>query len=80
MLIVNNLSAFARPADLDLKPFVGMTPVGLLEPGVPRIADRPYFLSLSTFLLLVSLDRPEETPSQSSASRTSDDTPDVGGE
>jgi maltose alpha-D-glucosyltransferase/alpha-amylase len=62
VLVVNNLSAFAQPAELDLRPFAGAVPVELLgNHEFPRIGDRPYFLSLSphTFYWF-RLDRPEE--------------------
>ncbi len=62
VLAVNNLSAFAQPAELDLHPYQGMVPVELLgNHEFPRIVDRPYFLSLSPHSFLwFRLDRPEE--------------------
>lgn len=48
VLIVNNLSAVAQPASLDLRAFRGLTPVELLgQQRFPPIEDAPYFLSLS---------------------------------
>jgi maltose alpha-D-glucosyltransferase/alpha-amylase len=48
VLVVNNLSAFAQPAELDLRPYAGAMPVELLgNHEFPRITERPYFLSLS---------------------------------
>jgi maltose alpha-D-glucosyltransferase / alpha-amylase len=64
VLVVNNLSAFAQPAELDLRPFAGMVPVELLgNHEFPRIADRPYFLSLAPHSFYwFRLDRPEDPP------------------
>jgi maltose alpha-D-glucosyltransferase/alpha-amylase len=48
LLMVNNLSAVAQPASLDLRPHRGFIPVELFgNHGFPRIEDQPYFLSLS---------------------------------
>ncbi len=48
VLIVNNLSAFAQPAALDLRPYQGRVPVELLgNHEFPPIGEQPYFLSLS---------------------------------
>ncbi len=49
VLCVNNLSRFVQPAEIDLAPFAGLTPIELFgETPFPRIEpDRPYFLSLS---------------------------------
>ena len=48
MLVVNNLSNVAQPAELDLRDFVGRVPTELVgNHAFPRIEDRPYFLSLS---------------------------------
>ena len=48
LLIVNNLSASAQPAELDLRSQAGKTPVELLgNHAFPRIEERSYFLSLS---------------------------------
>jgi maltose alpha-D-glucosyltransferase/alpha-amylase len=62
VLVVNNLSAFAQPAELDLRPFAGAVPVELLgNHEFPRIGDRPYFLSLSPHSFYwFRLDRNEE--------------------
>jgi maltose alpha-D-glucosyltransferase/alpha-amylase len=47
VLIVNNLSAFAQAAELDLRPYVGLVPVELLgNHPFPRIKEELYFLSL----------------------------------
>jgi maltose alpha-D-glucosyltransferase/alpha-amylase len=48
VLVVNNLSANAQPAELDLRTFRDCVPVELLgNHPFPRIEERPYFLSLS---------------------------------
>jgi len=48
ILVVNNLSGFAQPAELDLRNFQGMVPVELLgNHSFPRIPPEPYFLSLT---------------------------------
>jgi len=50
ILIVVNLSRGVQPAELDLKAFAGLLPIemnGLAE--FPRIAERPYFLSLGPY-------------------------------
>ncbi|HKB04586.1 MAG TPA: maltose alpha-D-glucosyltransferase [Gemmataceae bacterium] len=61
-LVVNNLSQFAQPAELDLRPFQGVVPVELLgNHEFPRITDRPYFLSLSPHSFYwFRLDRPAD--------------------
>jgi len=47
VLIVNNLSRFAQPAELDLSRFNGMVPVELFgETAFPRIGELPYFITL----------------------------------
>jgi maltose alpha-D-glucosyltransferase/alpha-amylase len=47
-LVVNNLSAFAQAAELDLRAFEGRTPVEMLgNHDFPRIGERPYLLTLS---------------------------------
>jgi maltose alpha-D-glucosyltransferase/alpha-amylase len=47
ILVVNNLSRFVQPVELDLRPYVGFVPVELFgETVFPRITDQPYFLSL----------------------------------
>jgi maltose alpha-D-glucosyltransferase/alpha-amylase len=59
---VNNLSQFAQPAELDLRPFQGAIPVELLgNHEFPRVTDRPYFLSLSPHSFYwFRLDRPAD--------------------
>jgi maltose alpha-D-glucosyltransferase / alpha-amylase len=48
VLVVNNLSAFAQPAELDLRSYSGMIPVEMLgNHAFPRIGEQPYFLTLS---------------------------------
>jgi maltose alpha-D-glucosyltransferase/alpha-amylase len=48
VLVVNNLSAFAQPAELDLRAFQGRVPVELIgNHTFPHIGEQPYFLSLS---------------------------------
>jgi maltose alpha-D-glucosyltransferase / alpha-amylase len=48
VLVINNLSAFAQPAELDLRGFQGMVPVEMLgNHDFPRIGDKPYFVTLS---------------------------------
>jgi maltose alpha-D-glucosyltransferase/alpha-amylase len=61
-LVVNNLSAFAQPAELDLRPFQGAIPVELLgNHEFPRVTDRPYFLSLGPHSFYwFRLDRPAD--------------------
>src|SRR5919197_1614517 len=47
VLIVNNLSRFVQPVQLDLRPFAGCVPVELFgETVFPPIGEDPYFLSL----------------------------------
>jgi maltose alpha-D-glucosyltransferase/alpha-amylase len=47
MLIVNNLSRFSQPAELDLSRFNGMVPIELFgETRFPRIGELPYFITL----------------------------------
>ena len=47
ILVVNNLSRFVQPVELDLRDYVGWTPVELFgETAFPRISESPYFLSL----------------------------------
>ncbi|HEX3148045.1 MAG TPA: maltose alpha-D-glucosyltransferase [Gemmataceae bacterium] len=62
LLVVNNLSAFAQPAELDLRPFAGAVPVELLgNQEFPRLTDRLYFLSLGAHSFYwFRLDRPAE--------------------
>ncbi|HEV3443758.1 MAG TPA: maltose alpha-D-glucosyltransferase [Gemmataceae bacterium] len=50
VLVVNNLSGFAQPAELDLRHFTSMVPVELLgNQPFPVIKEQPYFLSLSPY-------------------------------
>ena len=50
VLVVNNLSGFAQPAELDLRHFAGMVPVELVgNHPFPALKDQPYFLSLSPY-------------------------------
>lgn len=47
-LVVNNLSRFAQPAELDLRAYHNMVPVEMLgKHAFPRIGEQPYFISLS---------------------------------
>jgi maltose alpha-D-glucosyltransferase / alpha-amylase len=47
ILVVNNLSRFVQPVELDLRNFAGYTPVELFgETVFPRITENPYFFSL----------------------------------
>jgi maltose alpha-D-glucosyltransferase/alpha-amylase len=47
ILVVNNLSRFVQPVELDLCQFAGCVPVELFgETVFPRIGEAPYFLSL----------------------------------
>jgi maltose alpha-D-glucosyltransferase/alpha-amylase len=47
-VVVNNLSRFAQPAELDLQAYRGMVPVEMLgNHPFPRISEQPYFISLS---------------------------------
>jgi maltose alpha-D-glucosyltransferase/alpha-amylase len=47
ILIVNNLSRFTQPAELDLSRFNGMVPIELFgETRFPRIGELPYFVTL----------------------------------
>ncbi|MBV9896418.1 MAG: maltose alpha-D-glucosyltransferase [Chloroflexi bacterium] len=47
ILVVNNLSRFVQPVELDLSPYAGYVPVELFgETVFPRITENPYFLSL----------------------------------
>jgi maltose alpha-D-glucosyltransferase / alpha-amylase len=60
VLVVNNLSRFVQPVELDLSDFVGWVPVELFgETVFPKIGEAPYFLSLGphTFYWF-RLDRP----------------------
>jgi maltose alpha-D-glucosyltransferase/alpha-amylase len=50
ILVVNNLSGFAQPAELDLRNYKGKIPVELLgNHDFPPIQEQPYFLSLSPY-------------------------------
>jgi maltose alpha-D-glucosyltransferase/alpha-amylase len=47
ILVVNNLSRFVQPVELDLSQFVGYTPIELFgETVFPRVGESAYFLSL----------------------------------
>jgi maltose alpha-D-glucosyltransferase/alpha-amylase len=47
VLVVNNLSRFVQPAELDLSPWAGRTPVEMLgETPFPPIGELPYFVTL----------------------------------
>ncbi|MEW5790832.1 MAG: maltose alpha-D-glucosyltransferase [Pseudomonadota bacterium] len=60
VLVVNNLSRFAQPAELDLSRFNGRCPVEMLgETPFPPIGELPYFLTLGPYASLwFRLDRP----------------------
>ena len=60
VLIVNNLSRFVQPAELDLSDYNGMVPVEILgNTPFPRIGDLPYFMTLSPHSFYwFRLDRP----------------------
>jgi maltose alpha-D-glucosyltransferase / alpha-amylase len=62
LLVVNNLSQFAQPCELDLRPYAGAVPVELLgNQEFPRVTERPYFLSLAAHSFYwFRLDRPAE--------------------
>lgn len=46
-LVVNNLSRFAQPAELDLREFNGLTPVEMIgDITFPKIGELPYFITL----------------------------------
>jgi maltose alpha-D-glucosyltransferase/alpha-amylase len=48
VLVVNNLSGFAQPAELDLHNFQGAVPVEMIgNHAFPKIGTQPYLLSLS---------------------------------
>ncbi len=48
VLVVNNLSGFAQPAELDLRSYRGRIPVELLgNHAFPAIGEQPYFVSLN---------------------------------
>jgi maltose alpha-D-glucosyltransferase / alpha-amylase len=47
VLVVNNLSRFVQPVELDLRQYDGWTPVEIIgETHFPRIGELPYFLTL----------------------------------
>ena len=47
VLVVNNLSRFVQPVELDLSQYLGHVPVELFgETVFPKITEAPYFLSL----------------------------------
>jgi maltose alpha-D-glucosyltransferase / alpha-amylase len=47
ILVVNNLSRFVQPVELDLRAYHGCVPVELFgETTFPRVGEAPYFLSL----------------------------------
>jgi maltose alpha-D-glucosyltransferase/alpha-amylase len=67
ILVVNNLSRFVQPVELDLRNYDGYVPVELFgETVFPRINDAPYFLSLGphTFYWF-RLERPASSESTS---------------
>jgi maltose alpha-D-glucosyltransferase / alpha-amylase len=68
VLVVNNLSQYAQPVELDLSDYRGRVPVELLgNRRFPTITERPYFLSLGGhdfFWFLI-----EETQGTSSEAR-----------
>ncbi len=48
VLVVNNLSRFVQPVQLDLRTYAGMVPVEMFgKLAFPRIGQEPYFVSLS---------------------------------
>jgi len=50
VLAVHNLSGAAQPVELDLRPWIGHTPIEMLgESRFPLIGERPYFISLSPY-------------------------------
>jgi maltose alpha-D-glucosyltransferase/alpha-amylase len=47
VLVVNNLSRFVQPVELDLRQYAGWTPVEIIgETPFPQIGELPYFLTL----------------------------------
>ena len=58
----DDLSQFAQPCELDLRPYAGAVPVELLgNQEFPRVTERPYFLSLGAYSFYwFRLDRPAE--------------------
>ncbi len=59
-LVVNNLSRFGQPVELDLRSYEGFVPVEMFgNERFPRISARPYFLTLSPHSFFwFRLDRP----------------------
>jgi maltose alpha-D-glucosyltransferase / alpha-amylase len=50
VLCVSNLSRYAQPVELDLRPFSGKVPIELLgRVPFPRIGELPYFVTLSPY-------------------------------
>src|SRR5437667_2260944 len=50
VLAVHNLSGAAQPVELDLRAWIGHTPVEMLgETRFPTIGERPYFISLAPY-------------------------------
>jgi maltose alpha-D-glucosyltransferase/alpha-amylase len=47
LLIVNNLSRFSQPVELDLRKYAGCTPIELFgETKFPPIGELPYLLTM----------------------------------
>jgi maltose alpha-D-glucosyltransferase/alpha-amylase len=67
VLVVNNLSRFAQPVELDLSPWKGFTPVEMIgQTPFPPIGELPYFVTLGPHAFFwFRLDRPagESEPS-----------------
>jgi maltose alpha-D-glucosyltransferase / alpha-amylase len=50
VLAVHNLSDAAQPVELDLRAWIGHTPIEMLgETRFPAIHDRPYFVSMAPY-------------------------------
>jgi maltose alpha-D-glucosyltransferase/alpha-amylase len=64
LLIVNNLSRFAQPVELDLRPCAGRVPIELFgETRFPPIGELPYFLTLGPHgFYWFRLERPTAEP------------------
>ncbi|HWG84932.1 MAG TPA: maltose alpha-D-glucosyltransferase [Deinococcales bacterium] len=62
VLVVNNLSRFVQPAELDLSPWAGRLPVEMLgETPFPAIGELPYFITLGPHAFYwFRLDHPAE--------------------
>ena len=60
VLVVNNLSRFAQPVELDLFPWKGFTPVEMIgQTPFPPIGELPYFVTLGPHAFFwFRLDRP----------------------